>query len=335
MTEPAENKTPKKLSLHKQTLEMFAAETTVAVMEMKERLHQKKEKVLEAVPFLKKTDDRLKRFDAKMEKKYGQVYTKLRDSAKNIARTVLAAKFFGLPGIVGMCAYKTCEKAMSLLEPAEKAAERGEVKGILDYFSKNKDEAGFTMTSGALSIASAACDVAGAPVVKGAVRVGKASLLITPEVKALLKATKKWLCGKESFKEVRRNAAVVGITFGTYFVADVPMTRGAGKPKVQDKGGKKDETQRKGGDYAQQVAKLFADGYGNPGGIVTVPETPKAPAAAGQVKAQAAPSVEEAGNVPAKKEEYKYDVARMMASGAGNPGGMITVFDIKKQKSGR
>lgn len=384
MTDPVVNNTPKKLSLHKRTLEMFAAETTVTVMGMKERLHQRKQKVLEAVPLLKKVDDRLHAFNAKMEKRFGQFYTKLRDSARNIARTVLAAELFGIPGVVGMCAYKTCEKAMSLLEPAKKAAERGEADGIFDYLAKNKDETGFTMTSGALSIASAACDVAGAPEIKDIVRMGKASLLIAPEVKALINSTGRWIQGKETFKEVRRNAAVAGITFGTYFVSDVPMTRGSGKPKTQEESQKAPEPVKEGESYSEQVGKLFAAGFGNPGGFITVPDpkvtvglvrdgetsisavnkeedrsvavrTAAAPAKdressdsagkkedtdSGMVQTAAAETPKKttgssAAASPAKKEEYKYAVAEMLASGAGNPGGMITVFNIKNHKGGR
>lgn len=110
MTESAKKDASKKLTLRKSTLETFVSGTTRGVMNAKERLKQKKERVLHAVPFLEKIDRRLKAFDTKMERKYGQVYVKLRDSAKNIARTVLAAKLFGLPGVVGICAYKHVKK---------------------------------------------------------------------------------------------------------------------------------------------------------------------------------------------------------------------------------
>lgn len=221
----------KGLSIGKDTWEDFLSSTTRGVMNMKARMRQRREKVLQAVPVLGAIDKKWERFDSKMEAKHGQVYTKIRDSAKNITRTVLAAKLFGLPGVVGMCAYKTCEKSLSLLEPAQIAKEKGEIKSLFDYFEQNKEEARFTTTSGAISICSAACDVAGAPVVKGAVRVGKASWLILPELKQLIKTTGKWLRGEESFTEVKRDAAVLGITFGTYFISSVPMTHGSGKPK--------------------------------------------------------------------------------------------------------
>lgn len=323
MTEQATNKTPKKLSLHKRTLEMYAAETAMAVMGMKERLHQKKLKTIESVPFLKKINDKLKAFDSKMEKKYGQVYTKLRDSAKNITRTVLAAKLFGLPGVVGMCAYKTCEKAMSLLEPAAKATARGEADGIFDYLSKNKNEAGFTMTSGALSIAMATCDVVGAPVVKGTIRMGKASLLIAPEVKALVKSTEKWMKGEETFTEVRRNAAVAGITFGTYFVSNIPITRGSGKPKSAQTEAETAEPKKEGKSYGEQAGELFAAGYGNPGGFVTVPMTEQSVAA--QTQQPAAEKPEEK-----TKSSYMDEVRKLMADGYGNPGGFVTVPETPK-----
>lgn len=338
MTEEVKKKGSKKLSLRKSTLETFVSSTTRGVMNAKERLKQKKEKVIHAVPFLEKIDRRIKEFDSKMEQKYGQVYVKLRDSAKNIARTVLAAKLFGIPGIVGICAYKTCEKAMSLLEPAQKAKQNGEAKGVLDYLAKNKGEAHFTMTSGALSIATMACDVVGDYVTKGAIRVGKASLLIAPEVKKFVQTTGKWFRGEEAFKEVRRDAAVMGITFGTYFISSVPMTRGSGKPQTDESGQRQTwqskelptkTPKEKLSEYMQKVKALFAAGFGNPGGMVTVPQEPK--------KEDKVPQTDQ--KTPENKEKktsaYKNEVNKLFASGAGNPGGMITVFDIKSQKGGR
>ena len=221
----------KKIPLRRKTLEAFLSSTARGVMNVKERLKQKENKIIQSVPVLKKLSDKWHAFDKKMEAKHGQVYTKIRDSVKNITRTVLAAKLFGIPGVVGMCAYKTCEKAMSLLEPAQKAKENGEANSVLDYLKENKEESRFTTVSGAISICTAACDVAGAPLVKGAFRVGKASWLIAPEVKQLAQTTNKWLRGEESFVEVKRDAAVMGITFGTYFISGVPMTRGSGKPE--------------------------------------------------------------------------------------------------------
>ena len=268
----AEGAELKKISLRRKTLEAFLSSTARGVMNVKERLEQKKNKIIRAVPVLKKISDKWHAFDKDMETKHGQVYTKIRDSVKNITRTVLAAKLFGLPGVVGMCAYKTCEKAMSLLEPAQRAKENGETNSVLDYLKENKEESRFTTVSGAISICTAACDVAGAPLVKGAFRVGKASWLIAPEVKQLAQTTNKWLRGEESFVEVKRDAAVMGITFGTYFISGVPMTHGSGKPeetpeakmikaKIAEKTYAKDEglrniiTQGK-----QQIDKVFTKG---------------------------------------------------------------------------
>ncbi len=262
------------LFLRKETLEKFVSFTARSVMNMKERLRQRTEKIIQAVPLFRRLSRKWKVFDGRMEKKHGQVYTKLRDSAKNIARTVLAAELFGLPGVVGICAYKTCEKAMSLLEPAQKAKESGETKGVLDYLKENSEETRFTVTSGAISICTAACDVVGAPLAKGVFRVGKASWLIAPEVKKLAATTEKWLRGEESFVEVKRDAAVAGITFGTFFVSSVPMTRGSGKPKSAedvkplDSNDPAEEKIRaalnKGQKYAVQVRKTLENGIASP-----------------------------------------------------------------------
>lgn len=64
--------------------------------------------------------------------------------------------------------------------------------------------------------------------------------------------------------------------------------------------------------YMEQVGKLFADGYGNPGGMVTVPPSKDAPAPSKEKKAAAKPS-------------YWQEVKRLIAEGYGNPGGMVTV----------
>jgi len=285
----------KGLSLKRETLEQFLSLTTRGVMNVKERLKQKENKIVQSVPVLKKLSEKWHAFDSKMEMKHGQVYTKIRDSAKNIARTVLAAKAFGLLGVVGMCAYKTCEKAMSLLEPAQRAKENGETNSVLDYLKENKEESRFTTVSGAISICTAACDVAGAPLVKGAFRVGKASWLIAPEVKQLAETTGKWLRGEESFVEVKRDAAVMGITFGTYFVSGVPMTHGSGKPK---------ETYEAKLEKARRAER----------------EDPKA---------------EKIKVVLNKGQEYANQVRDLINKGIGNPGGMVTLYDIKSKKGGR
>ena len=285
----------KGISLKRETLEAFLSSTARGVMNVKERLKQKEEKFIQSVPVLKKLSDKWRAFDKDMETKHGQVYTKVRDSVKNITRTVLAAELFGLPGVVGMCAYKTCEKAMSLLEPAQKAKENGDADSVLDYLKENKEESRFTTVSGAISICTAACDVAGAPVVKGAFRVGKASWLIAPELKQLAETTGKWMRGEESFVEVKRDAAVMGITFGTYFISGVPMTHGSGKPK----------------------------------------ETPSSEL----MKAKRAEKEEPVGDkfraFLNKSQEYANQVRDLINKGIGNPGGMITLYDIKNKKGGR
>lgn len=64
--------------------------------------------------------------------------------------------------------------------------------------------------------------------------------------------------------------------------------------------------------YMEQVGKLFADGYGNPGGMVTVPPS----------KDVRAPSEEKKAD---GKSSYWQEVKKLFADGYGNPGGMVTV----------
>lgn len=230
------------LSVRKQHVQMAASETAEKATAVCERIRQKKNKIIASIPVINKISERIKKFDDKMTEKHGHVYTKIRDSVKNTVRTVAAYQIFGVPGVIGLCAYKTGEKAFSLLRPACEAKKKGEVASLGEYFKKHRNECNFTMTSAALSIASTAANVAGLQMVADAVRVGKASLLAAPELKNTIKSTGDWIKGKQSFKEVRRDAAVLGITIATYFAgpAGVPMTRGEGKP-LEERGQKKTE----------------------------------------------------------------------------------------------
>ncbi len=64
--------------------------------------------------------------------------------------------------------------------------------------------------------------------------------------------------------------------------------------------------------YMEQVGKLFADGYGNPGGMVTVPPSKEVRAPSEEKKTEG-------------KSSYWQEVKRLIAEGYGNPGGMVTV----------
>lgn len=260
--------------IDKKTVEHFVAVTTARSMTVKERLNQKCEKMMNAVPGLGKVYRRVQDFDKDMEKKYGKVYVKIRNSVYNISRTVLAAQMFGLPGVVGICVCKTCENAAGLLEPAEKARQEGKVSGIFEYLDKNKEEAAVSTTNSALIVAATACEVVGAVGVEEAVRTGKASLLIGTELKALGKTFGKWVRGKASFEDVKRDAVVAGITFATYFASDAPLTRGEKiKPEEETKNGKRKTSSSAGQSktgYRKQVDTLLARGIGNPGGMVAL-----------------------------------------------------------------
>ena len=235
-----------KPNIHKRNLDLLMVLTARKMSAAAERIGQKTDKVIASVPLLKRITDKVKAFDTKMTEKHGHVYTKIRDSIKNTARTVLAYQLFGIPGLVGMCAYKTGEKLYSLLKPAYEAKKNGETKSILGYFKQNKQESAFTLTSASLSIASASCTAAGVPAAVDAIRVGKASLLAYPEMKHVFKSFSRWMKGKESFKEVERDAAVLGVTIATYFAGPegVPMTRGKGKPLVEPKKAKSVEAEK-------------------------------------------------------------------------------------------
>ena len=99
-----------KLNVHKRNVDLLMFLTSRRKTAAAARIGQKTDKVIASVPLLKRISDKAKAFDAKMTEKHGYVYTKIRDSIKNTARTVLAYQLFGIPGLVGMSAYKTGEK---------------------------------------------------------------------------------------------------------------------------------------------------------------------------------------------------------------------------------
>ena len=271
----------KKLQVKKKTVASLLARTTEKAVGFVERLKQKKEKFLTTAPIIKHIVAKVRAFDQKMTEKHGIVYTKIRDSIKNTARTVLAAQLFGIPGVIGICAYKTGEKLHSILAPAYRAKKEGRTDSMFKYIKENKEEALFTLTSGALSIASAAAKVAGAAVVVAGVRIAKASLLAAPEAQHLIKSTANWLTRKGTFKEVRRDAAVLGITIATYFAGGVPMTRGKGKPIV-DKQEKDDKYGTLEGTMQNTWLRTKpADGKKGKNDVPPIPPTPPAPPAAG------------------------------------------------------
>ena len=73
---------------------------------------------------------------------------------------------------------------------------------------------------------------------------------------------------------------------------------------------------------------MFSAGFGNPGGMITVPQESK-------TESEKTSAAEKPAEQKEKKTSYKEEINKLYASGAGNPGGMITVFDIKSQKGGR
>ncbi|MCQ2914958.1 MAG: hypothetical protein MJ247_07180 [Alphaproteobacteria bacterium] len=233
--EQAANTQEGKVKVHKNVFEAFVSGTASRLVHISKRIGQKKDKIIQSVPVLKKLDSKWLAYDRLMTQRHGYVYTKIRDSIKNTARTVAAYEFFGIPGMVAMCAYKTGEKLYGIMKPAYDAVKRGESDSVLSYLKQNRNETRFTLTSGSLSIANTVAKCAGAQPVVDAIRVGKASLLAAPELKNLGESICNWAFHGGTSKEVARDAAILGITVATYFADDAPMTRGKGKPLNESK----------------------------------------------------------------------------------------------------
>jgi len=190
------------LSIDKKTVENYVALTTARAMSFKERLRQKKDKAIGAVPVLRTIHRKIGEFDKRMTEKHGQTYVKIRDGFNCVARAAVAAQLFGGWGLVGACACEMYETAAAFLEPAEKARQEGKVKGIFDYLKKNKEEAAVSTTNSVLKVLSVAGKIMGAVGLRKVAYAGKAAVFVGSKLVEKIRKARK---AKEEAKPQDKN----------------------------------------------------------------------------------------------------------------------------------
>lgn len=195
------------LSVDKKTVENYVAVTTAHAMSVKERLRQKKEKAIGAVPVFRTVYRKIQDFDKRMTEKHGQTYVKIRDGFNCVARTVVAAQLFGGWGIAAACACEMYETAAAFLEPAEKARQEGKVKGIFDYLKKNKEAAAVSTTNSVLKVVSVAGKIMGAVGLRKVALAGKATLFVGSKAVEKVRKIRKAKAEKALAKKAAQNKA--------------------------------------------------------------------------------------------------------------------------------
>ncbi len=204
-----------KLSISQSTVESFAANSTQKAMMIHRRLTQKKNGVIESVPLLKKTKEKITEFDQKMTERFGKNYTKIRNIAVGVGKFYLAGQL-GAPGLIALGTINTVKAIKPMIKAAKEQREAGQVSGILDFIKKNPKNCAKTMLSASLGAAVIGCGLAHATGAKLCSRAGVAALVIIPEVKSLKETTKQWIKGEAPFKNIINDIATVGLSAGAF-----------------------------------------------------------------------------------------------------------------------
>ena len=201
--------------LKQETVEAFAANATQKAEMIHERVSQKKKKIFEAVPLLNKIKEKISAFDKNLTERWGKNYTKVRNILTGVGKFYIAGHIGG-PALVALGAINTVKALKPMLKEAEKERKEGKVTGLLDFIKKKPKECGKTMLAASLGAAVVACGLAGAANGKFISRVGIATLVVVPEIKALASTAKDWVRGKRQFKDVARDIATVGISVSAF-----------------------------------------------------------------------------------------------------------------------
>lgn len=118
------------LTLKQSTVENFVAATTRRTMIWHARLSEKRNKLIDSVPLLKKTRDRINAFDRKMTARFGKNYTKTRNIAIGVGKFFVAGQFGGA-GMLTLLAYNAVKAVDPMMKIAERQRQEGRVTGIL------------------------------------------------------------------------------------------------------------------------------------------------------------------------------------------------------------
>lgn len=211
------------LSLKQETIEAFAAHATQQAMMIHRRMNQKKNRLLDSVPLLKKMREEIKRFDQEMTKRLGKNYTKVRNIMVGIGKFYIAGKFGG-PGIIALGTINAAKAVKPLLKNAEMARREGKVSGLFDYMRKNRKEASRTLTGASLGAGAIAFGLAGMLDAKFITRAAATALIVIPEMKALKGTVDDIISGKkttkQAFKDLGRDMLTVGISAASFIAGN-------------------------------------------------------------------------------------------------------------------
>lgn len=241
------------LTLKQSTVENFVAATTRRAMIWHARLSEKRSKLIDSVPLLKKTRDRINAFDRKMTARFGKNYTKTRNIAIGVGKFFVAGQFGGA-GMAALLAYNAVKAVDPMMKIAERQRQEGRVTGIFDFIRKHPKQSAATFLAASLGVSAIACGLAGASGAKLASRAGTAAMITLPEMRALFSTARKWAAGKASFKDIARDAATVGLSVGAFVSGSAWQHESAAAPDFPVD--KADKTPRKNGGEAS-AARLI------------------------------------------------------------------------------
>ncbi|MGN1080422.1 MAG: hypothetical protein ACI4TE_09665 [Alphaproteobacteria bacterium] len=211
------------LSLKQETIETFAANATQEAMMVHRRVNQKKNKVLESVPLLKKMKEKITEFDQEMTKRLGKNYTKVRNIAIGVGKFYVAGQFGG-PGIIALGAINAARAVKPLLKNAEKERQEGKVSGLFDYIVKNPKEASKTLAAASLGAGAIAFGLSGMLDARFVTRAAATALVVVPEMRALKETVQSIVGGKKTAKEalndLGRDILTVGISAASFIAGN-------------------------------------------------------------------------------------------------------------------
>lgn len=217
------------LTLKRSSLENFIAAATRKATAAQYRLAQKSDRLVNAVPLLKKTKAKIAAFDKRMTARFGKNYTKTRNIAIGVGKFFVAGQFGGA-GMVALLAYNAAAAVDPMMKIAEQQRQAGKVTGFFDFVKKHPVQSTATFLAASLGASAIACGLAGASGAKLASRAGAAALITLPEMRSLAATAKNWAAGKASFKDIARDAATVCLSVGAFVSGSAWQQESAAAP---------------------------------------------------------------------------------------------------------
>lgn len=212
MTDTASTLSAPRIPVSKQAVEGFLSSVTQKAQAMKYRMAQK----VDSVPALKKAAEKIKTFDRNMTRKYGKPYKRARNLLLGVGMAYAAAKV-GAVGLTALCAVNAARTLAPLLSKAEKERQSGKSSGVLDYMSRHKAEAVFSLGGAAVAATAAVAGISGSEIITGASRAAGAGLAASAELSSIAVTTSEAVKGKASWKDVMADVVAAGMTAASYY----------------------------------------------------------------------------------------------------------------------